>query len=181
MCPMRNIRVVAYDPSWPAAFEREAALLAEIFAGDLVTIHHIGSTAVTGLSAKPVIDMLPLVRDIRRVDLFHSAMAQAGYQSWGEYGIPGRRFFTKGGDEHRTHNVHIFEAGNQEVVRHLDFRDYLRADPVVAQQYAQLKAALARQFPDDMTAYNNGKDAFIKQMEQRARVWRTEQLDTGEP
>jgi GrpB-like predicted nucleotidyltransferase (UPF0157 family) len=172
MCPMRNIRVVAYDPAWPVAFGQEAARLAQIFGDDLLAFHHIGSTAVPGLAAKPVSDMLPLVRDIARVDLFNPAMAEVGYLAWGEYGIPGQRFFTRGGDERRTHNVHIFEAGHPEVARHLDFRDYLRAHPAVAQQYAELKLPLARQFPDDIAAYNLGKDTFIKEMEQRAREWR---------
>jgi GrpB-like predicted nucleotidyltransferase (UPF0157 family) len=169
---MRNIQVVAYDPAWPAAFQQEAAQLEQIFGEEMVAIHHIGSTAVPGLSAKPVIDMLPLVRDLARVDLFNAAMAEDGYLAWGEYGIPGRRFFTKGGDERRSHNVHIFEAGNPEVARHLDFRDYLRTHPAVAQQYAELKFPLARQFPDDIAAYNLGKEAFIREMEQRAREWR---------
>ncbi len=96
MCPMRNIRVVAYDPAWPAAFEQEAAVLAGILGAGLVTIHHIGSTAVPGLPAKPVIDLMPLVRDIEGVDWLGPAMAGAGYNEWGEYGIPGRRLFTKG-------------------------------------------------------------------------------------
>jgi GrpB-like predicted nucleotidyltransferase (UPF0157 family) len=172
MCPMRNIRVVAYDPGWPAAFEEEAARLAVILGDELLAIHHIGSTSVPGLAAKPVVDMLPLVRDITHLDVLAPAMAEAGYAAWGEYGIPGRRFFTRGGDEHRTHNVHIFQAGNEQVARHLDFRDYLRTHPAVAQQYAELKAVLARRFPDDIAAYNLGKEAFIKETERVAREWR---------
>jgi GrpB-like predicted nucleotidyltransferase (UPF0157 family) len=169
---MRNIRVVAYDLAWPAAFEQEALILAAILGDGLITIHHIGSTAVPGLPAKPVIDMMPLVRDIEGVDRLVPVMSEAGYYSWGEHGIPGRRLFTKGGDEHRTHNVHIFQIDNPEVSRHLDFRDYLRAHPQVARQYAQLKMELAPQFPNDITAYNQGKDSFIKEMERRAREWR---------
>ncbi len=172
MCPMKNIRVVAYEPAWPAAFEQEAAVLAGILGGGLVTIHHIGSTAVPGLPAKPVIDLMPLVSDIASVDRLAPAMAEAGYDAWGEYGIPGRRLFTKGGDEQRTHNVHIFQIGNPEATRHLDFRDYLRAHPAVARRYAELKSELARQFPNDIGAYNQGKDSFIKEMERRAREWR---------
>jgi GrpB-like predicted nucleotidyltransferase (UPF0157 family) len=173
---MRNIRIVPYDPSWPSAFQQEAVLLGHIFGADLIAVYHIGSTAVPGLPAKPVIDMLPLVRDIQRVDLFGSAMMAAGYHAWGEHGIPGRRLFTKGGDEHRTHNVHIFAAGSPDVARHLDFRNYLSAHADVAQRYAELKAALAAQHPNDIAAYNNGKAAFIKDMEQRARKWREQQL-----
>jgi GrpB-like predicted nucleotidyltransferase (UPF0157 family) len=169
---MRNIRVVAYDPAWPAAFEQEAAALSVILGDGLVAIHHIGSTAVPGLPAKPVIDIMPLVNNIQVVDGLVPTMAEAGYDAWGEHGIPGRRVFTKGGDEHRTHNVHVFQIGNPEAARHLDFRDYLRAHPPVARRYAQLKMELAPQFPNDITAYNQGKDSFIKEMERRARKWR---------
>jgi GrpB-like predicted nucleotidyltransferase (UPF0157 family) len=169
---MRNIRVVPYDPSWPAAFEAEAARLTGILGDELVVIHHIGSTAVPGLAAKPVIDMMPLVRDIERVDLYNAAMIEAGYQPWGEYGIPGRRFFTRGGDEHRTHNIHVFQVDGAEVARHLDLRDYLRTHPAEAQRYAELKAALAAQFPQDIEGYMDGKDAFVKAMERRAGEWR---------
>lgn len=172
MCPMRNIRIVTYDPAWPAAFEEEAARLAAILGDNLVTLHHVGSTAVPGLPAKPVIDMMPLVRDIEDVDRLAPAMAQAGYDGWGEYGISGRRLFTKGGDEQRTHNIHIFQTGNPHVARHLDFRDYLRAHPEVARTYADLKMEMARQFPHDIRAYNQGKEAFIKEMERRAGEWR---------
>ncbi len=179
MCPMRNIRVVDYDPSWSVAFQQEAALLVEIFHEELVAIYHIGSTAVPGLPAKPVIDMMPVVRDISRVDLFGSDMAAAGYYAWGEHGMPGRRLFTKGGDEHRTHNVHIFAAGNADVDRHLSFRDYLRAHPLVAHEYARLKVEMAKQFPNDITAYNKGKEPFIHDVQQRAKAWRTAQLFAG--
>jgi GrpB-like predicted nucleotidyltransferase (UPF0157 family) len=172
MCPMKNIQIVAYDPTWQAAFEQEAARLAGIFGEDLVAIHHIGSTAVPGLHAKPVIDILPVVHDISRVDLLNQVMQVAGYAPWGEHGIAGRRLFTKGGEEHRTHNVHVFQVGSPDIARHLDFRDYLRTYPEVAKEYAQLKIPLARQFPNDVTAYNLGKDAFIKEIQRRAREWR---------
>ncbi len=169
---MKNIKIVAYDPSWPVAFEQEAARLAGIFNENLVAIHHIGSTAVPGLHAKPVIDILPVVRDISRVDLLDPVMQAAGYEPWGEHGIAGRRLFTKGGEEHRTHNVHVFQVGSPDIARHLDFRDYLRTHPEVAQEFAQLKVPLARQFPDDVTAYNLGKEPFIQEIQRQASKWR---------
>jgi GrpB-like predicted nucleotidyltransferase (UPF0157 family) len=172
MRQMRNIRIVPYDPAWPAAFEAEAAVLSAIFGAGLVAIHHIGSTSVPGLPAKPVIDMMPLVRDIASIEGYLPALLAAGYESWGEYGIPGRRFFTRGGDEQRTHNVHVFQWDGDHVQRHLDVRDYLRAHPAEAQAYAALKAALAERFPQDINGYMDGKDAFVKALERKAAAWR---------
>jgi GrpB-like predicted nucleotidyltransferase (UPF0157 family) len=173
MALMRNVRVVDYDPAWPVAFEREAALLTGIFGADLVAVYHIGSTAVPGLPAKPIIDIMPVVHDIARVDLYNDDMMAAGYEPRGEYGIPGRRYFSKGGDEERSHHVHAFQIGNPGVARHLAFRDYLRGHSDVAQEYATLKITLARRFPHDIEGYMDGKDAFIKDLEWKALAWWT--------
>jgi GrpB-like predicted nucleotidyltransferase (UPF0157 family) len=153
-------------------FEREAAKIADIFGPELMAIYHIGSTSVPGLSAKPIIDMMPLVRNIEQVTAFNPAMIRLGYEPRGEYGIPGRRYFIKGGDEHRSHHVHTFQQDHLEVARHLDFRDYLTAHPAEAQQYAALKAGLARQFPHNIEGYMAGKDAFIKKIIEKAQLWR---------
>jgi GrpB-like predicted nucleotidyltransferase (UPF0157 family) len=161
---LRTIIVAPYNPDWPLQFRAEAAKIAAVFGPDLVSIHHIGSTAVPGLSAKPIIDMMPVVRDIAAVDLFNPAMIRLGYQPKGENGISGRRYFVKGDDASRTHHVHIYAPDNPEVKRHLDFRDYLIAHPVEAQEYAALKVELARQFPHDIESYMAGKDGFIKEI-----------------
>ncbi len=174
----RKIVVVPYDPHWPAMYRAEAAQLTTIFGPELISIHHIGSTSIPGLSAKPIIDMMPLVRNIEMVARFDSAMIQLGYQPMGENGIPGRRYFVKGGDLHRTHHVHIYEAGNPEVARHLDFRDYLIAHPEEAQEYASIKQQLARQFSHDIDSYMAGKDAFIKETIQKAHQWRARQTES---
>lgn len=108
------IKVVAYDASWPQLFEIEAQRIKGILGDHCITIHHIGSTAVPGLSAKPIIDILPVVNDILQVDQFNSAMKNIGYAAKGEYGIPFRRYFQKS-SERRTHNVHIFAEGNPEL------------------------------------------------------------------
>lgn len=172
---MRNIVIVPYNPLWPDLFWREADKIAVVFGRELVDIHHIGSTFVPGLSAKPIIDMMPVVRDVNDVDSFNPAMERLGYEPRGENGIPGRRYFCKGGDENRTHHVHIFGFENLEVARHLDFRDYLLAHPAEARHYADLKIMLAKQFPHDIESYMDGKDAFIKTIIQKARTWRLAQ------
>lgn len=173
---MRHIVVVPYDSAWPEMFEAEAAKIAGVFGRELVAIYHIGSTSVPGLSAKPIIDMMPVVRDIERVAEFNPAMVRLGYEPKGEFGIPGRRYFVRGGDENRTHHVHTYGPDNAELARHLDFRDYLRAHPAIAEQYAALKEELARQFPHDIQGYIAGKDAFIREITQKAQAWRAKQF-----
>lgn len=158
---MRTITVVSYDSRWPKLFRQEAAQLTAIFGPACLAIHHIGSTSVPGLSAKPIIDMLPVVADIKAVEQFNEPLIALGYEPMGENGIPARRFFRKGGEQ-RSHHMHVFAAGHPEVARHLRFRDYLRAHPETAAQYAALKRGLAQQFPHDIEGYMAGKDGFIK-------------------
>jgi GrpB-like predicted nucleotidyltransferase (UPF0157 family) len=114
---------------------------------------------------------MPEVRDIEAIDSFNDEMRRRGYTVMGEYGLPGRRYFTKGGEIHRSHHVHVYQQGNIEIKRHLAFRDYLMAHPDEVQIYAELKERLAKQFPTDIDAYMDGKDALIKEMDAKALAW----------
>ena len=173
MADMRNIIVVPYDPRWPAMAAQEMAAIRDILGDALLAIHHIGSTAVPGLSAKPIIDLLPVVRKIEQVDDFNAAMAEMGYVARGENGIAARRYFCKGPDDARSHHVHIFADGHPDIARHLNFRDYLREHPDVAVRYAQIKLRLAAQYRNDITRYVNGKGPFIREIEERAERQRS--------
>lgn len=169
---MREVVVVPADPRWREAFEAEAARLAAVLGENLLEMHHIGSTAVPGLSAKPIIDILPVVRDINLVDALNDEMAALGYGAWGEFGLRGRRYFTREESGTRTHNVHVYGSGNPEIQRHLAFRDYMISHPEEARAYGRLKGELARRFPTDFEAYMDGKDAFVGERERRALLWR---------
>ena len=169
---MREVRVVPHDPRWTDEFEREAQRLRAVFGENLVEVHHIGSTAVPGLAAKPIVDLLPVVKDNRLVDALNDEMAALGYTARGEFGLPGRRYFTKDEAGARTHNVHVYESGSPEVERHLAFRDYMISHPDEARAYGLLKENLAERFSADFEAYMDGKDAFVKESERRALVWR---------
>ncbi|MXJ74052.1 GNAT family N-acetyltransferase, partial [Escherichia coli] len=136
----------------PIQFEQEAEGIKKALGGNCIEIHHIGSTSVPGLAAKPIIDMIPVVLDISKVDSANAAMQVLGYEAKGEYGIPFRRYFQKGYNL-RTHHAHIFERGNSEIERHLKFRDWMRAHPEDREAYACLKQELAHQHPYDITAY----------------------------
>ena len=170
----RPVVVVDHQTTWAAQFEAEAAAIHRALAAEVVYIHHIGSTAVLGLSAKPIIDILPVVRDVSALDgAGGAAMARLGYTARGEYGLAGRRLFVKADPRtgtHRTH-VHAYQVGHPAVARHLAFRDFLRHRPAVAAEYGRLKADLAAQHPEDIEAYMDGKDAFVKAQERQALAW----------
>jgi len=160
-------------------FEAEAEDIAAILGPELLAIHHIGSTAIPGTKAKPIIDILVEVRDVERLDGFNEALNALGYESLGEHGIPGRRFFRKPGEFTRTHHVHAYGRGHPEIERHLNFRDYLIAHPEEAQAYSRLKESLAREYSEDGEAYTEGKTAFIREIDAKAMAWRRSDLSTA--
>jgi GrpB-like predicted nucleotidyltransferase (UPF0157 family) len=169
----KKVEVVPHDPRWHDAFVEEAKRVAAALGGNVAAVHHVGSTAIPDIYAKPVIDLLVEVRDITEVDVRSPAMRALGYEALGEYGLPGRRYFRKDDREGvRTHQVHAYEAGSAEVVRHLAFRDYMLAHPSDARRYGELKRRLAEEHPQNMEGYMDGKDAFIKEAERRALSWR---------
>ncbi|HIQ93499.1 MAG TPA: GrpB family protein [Candidatus Copromonas avistercoris] len=164
----QHITVLNYDPEWPLKYERERKAIAEILDGNGISIYHIGSTSVPGLAAKPIIDMMAVVRSLEKVDDARGKFSELGYEYLGEFGIAGRRYFRKGGDE-RTHQIHIFQADDwNNIERHLAFRDYMRTHEKERAEYAKIKTALAQRFPYDIDGYCDGKDAFVREMEKRA-------------
>ncbi len=164
----QHITVLDYDARWPQDYERERARLADILKDNGLAMYHIGSTAVPGLAAKPIIDIMAVVRSLEQVDAVAEQFSAIGYEYLGEFGIAGRRYLRKGGDE-RTHQVHIFQAEDwQNISRHLAFRDYMRSHEKERAAYAQIKKNLARQFPYDIDGYCDGKEQFVREIEARA-------------
>ena len=164
----QHITVLNYDPEWPLKYERERKAIAEILDGNGISIYHIGSTSVPGLVAKPIIDMMAVVRSLEKVDDARGKFSELGYEYLGEFGIAGRRYFLKGVYE-RTHQIHIFQADDwNNIERHLAFRDYMRTHEKERAEYAKIKTALAQRFPYDIDGYCDGKDAFVREMEKRA-------------
>lgn len=172
MALVRKIVVIPYDRSWHELFKLEKERLAEILGEQALSIHHIGSTAIPNIKAKPIIDILVEVKKIETIDEFNDCMIQEGYQPRGENGIPGRRYFIKSKGATRTHHVHMFQTGNPEIEHHLNFRDYLIAHPEEAQAYSNLKEELARKFPEYSLNYTAGKDEFIKKIDNKAKTWK---------
>jgi len=166
----RRMEVHDYSPSWVACYEDAAAELRETLGDVLIEVHHIGSTSVPGLASKPVIDILLEVADLDALDALNSTMEALGYIPRGEFGIPGRRYFPRGGDA-RTHHVHAYQQGSQHVRDHLVFRDYLRAHPQEAEAYAVVKRAASKAHLTDPESYVEYKSAHVRALISRALDW----------
>ena len=162
------IVLAPYDPVWPSQFAAARKEILSACNGLVTEVHHVGSTAIPGLAAKPVIDLMPIVR--RREDGFAcvTAMQALGYTHRGEHGIEGRHYFVRGTP--RSHHAHLFAAGHPEVKRHLLFRDYLRAHADEGAAYERLKRNLAAKFGDDRQAYAAAKTPFCERIDCLARA-----------
>ncbi len=169
---MQILEVVRHNPHWRDLFETEARHIAAALGENVIAIHHIGSTAIPNIYAKPVIDFLVEVGDIDEVDTQSSAMRSLRYEVMGEFGMPGRRYFRKDDKARvRTHQIHTFETGSPDLERHLAFRDYLNAHPEDAKRYSDLKRMLAAEHSQNPDGYMDGKDGFIKEIDIKAAQW----------
>ncbi|CAM4031000.1 GrpB family protein [Mesobacillus zeae] len=167
---MRKVEISPHKEEWFMMFQEESDKIKDVLGDVILNVYHIGSTAIPNINAKPIIDIMVEVANISKVDKFNDKMEQLGYDAHGEYGISNRRFFSKGNN--RTHHVHIFEQGNDEIARHITFRDYLIAHPKEAQKYSQLKQSLAEKFPTNIEKYIEGKNDYIKSIDNKAEKWR---------
>jgi GrpB-like predicted nucleotidyltransferase (UPF0157 family) len=159
------VRVVDYDPSWPGLFVAEAADIADAIAHrglPPLLLEHIGSTAIPGLRAKPILDVLAGHRDDVPATDYVEAMSAVGYIYRGDRGLPGREFFRRG--DPRSHHVHLTAVGGHYWRDYLAFRDILRANTALAAEYAALKSELAARHPRDRERYIEGKTAFVQRI-----------------
>lgn len=166
---MDEVVIVDYDPSWPEQFAEIAARVRAAFAdGPLIAVEHVGSTAVPGLAAKPVIDLNVVVSARGDVPNAIARLAELGYVHEGDKGVPGREAFLWSPGT-RRHHLYLCLCDNTEHRRHVAFRDYLREHPGEAQRYEALKRDLAARFRDDRAAYNDGKTQFVEAVLKKAR------------
>jgi GrpB-like predicted nucleotidyltransferase (UPF0157 family) len=167
----RKTVIVPWNEKWLALFSIESSKLIEVFNNEALEIHHVGSTSVPQIGyAKPTIDILVVVSDINKIDLYNSRMELLEYKPKGENGISGRRYFTKG-DLQRTHHVHIYEVGNPNAKAHLDFKVYMISHPDEARAYGELKVKLAKMYPEDVRHYQQGKESFVNELMNKANSW----------
>jgi GrpB-like predicted nucleotidyltransferase (UPF0157 family) len=162
-----TVLVVDYDEAWPRRFEELRARISPALAGVALAIEHVGSTSVSGLAAKPIVDMTVVVAARSEVPLAIQRLAAVGYRHRGNLGIEDREAFDHPSDLPR-HNLYVCPQGTIGIVNQLAVRDYLRAHPDVARRYGELKKRLAAQFPDDIDHYVFGKTDFVLDVLQHA-------------
>jgi GrpB-like predicted nucleotidyltransferase (UPF0157 family) len=165
---------VALSPhrsDWVRCYRREETRLRRRIGKARYTLEHIGSTAVPGLDAKPIIDMAMMIPSFKQLPLWIRRLEKAGYVYKGEYGLPGRHFFTRGNPT--TQHLHVVTPGYEQWDRWLLFRDYLRANPPAAKQYNEAKRKLARTFAKNRDAYTQAKTPVINRLMESARTWRS--------
>jgi len=161
--PSSQVELVPYTPQWDRLFREEAARLKSVLGSYVVDIQHIGSTAIPGIMAKPILDIAVALKHISDVEKCIAPLEALGYEYKGEQAeIKGWHFFTKGKGDVKTHHLHMVEHSSDFWVTRLLFRDYLRERRDLAEAYVRLKQDLAQQFHDARKAYTDGKADFIQ-------------------
>ncbi len=171
--------IVDYDPQWPILYEEEESRIRSVIGHLVVVIEHVGSTAVPGLGAKPILDIMVAVRQLADVEKCIEPLGSIGYVPEDESSIPERRLFYKGPPGARAYHLHMVELTSDFWERHLLFRDALRTNPGVAQEYYQLKKDLAAKYGSNRGAYTDDKTSFIEAVVDQAR--RSHAVSNGTP
>jgi GrpB-like predicted nucleotidyltransferase (UPF0157 family) len=168
------VQLTPYSPEWTEAYQAEKECIAASLGSSILDIQHVGSTAIPGCWAKPIIDVAIIIENIGKVDACILPLQQIGYDYKGENGIPDRHYFVKriGGDIHTFH-IHMCTPDNQNLQNQIIFRDYLLTHPDKVQAYSQLKLELAERFPTDREGYTESKSSFIENVINVAKQQKT--------
>jgi GrpB-like predicted nucleotidyltransferase (UPF0157 family) len=165
------VRIVEYDPAWPVLAGEELRRLAEALGAVAVRLEHVGSTAVPGLAAKPIVDLQVSVSAIEPRAPYVEPLQCSGYLFVPAPESPDYHFFARPAERPRTHHLHVGEVGSAHELRHLAVRDFLRAHDDEAARYAALKRRLVARQPRDRLAYITGKEEYMADLEARAVAW----------
>jgi GrpB-like predicted nucleotidyltransferase (UPF0157 family) len=168
-----NVRVVIfdYDPEWPRRFDEERHRIMETLGAPGMTVVHMGSTAVPGLGAKPIIDIMVGVRDRAEADQMQKALERIGYTDVTPEPDNSEWFYCLGyGTRELYHHVHLVVEGSRHWRRQLAFRDYLRSHPETAKEYNELKKRLANDYGENRVGYTDAKTGFIEGVLEKVEV-----------
>lgn len=174
-----TVELVPHDPTWREAYEAEVRRLESIAGDHFSSYEHVGSTAIEGIPAKPVTDLIALVADLEGARAVIPALEANGYEHRPDGDVAGRLFLAKGPRSERTHYLSITERGSEVHRETVAFRDYLRAHPDVAAEYAARKCDLAAEHPDDRGAYTAAKSGFVERITDRALDWAADPAPDG--
>lgn len=167
------VELLPHTLHWAVMANNETEKLREQLGDEVIAVHHIGSTSIAGICAKPIIDLLPVVRSVERLDGCEAAFQSLGYRYWGEYGIAGRRYCERedAATGKRLFQLHCFEPQSFQVERHLAFRDFLRSNAKWAAAYEADKQRCQSLHPNDSHAYSDAKSAWISEHLPAAIDW----------
>jgi GrpB-like predicted nucleotidyltransferase (UPF0157 family) len=158
-----------YTNQWILDYKQEEIKIKKVLGKKLIQIEHIGSTSIENLGSKPIIDIMCGVKDLSEINGFISSFEDIGYEFVWHQEFPERRFFRKGKYRAGTHHLHIYQYGSVFWENNTLFRDFLRCNPVMLNEYYKLKRELAEKYPYDRVAYTNGKNDFINSVIKKAR------------
>lgn len=159
----KRVVVEAYSKTWKNDFEDIRSELMAVLEGKVISVEHVGSTSVEGLSAKPIIDIDVVIEDATSFAAVKEALESVGYDHEGDLGVKGREAFKYEGKEHlRKHHLYVCTRDAAELRRHVSFRDYLRSHPEAVEEYSRIKEEGAKLFPEDIDGYINYKAPFIE-------------------
>lgn len=158
-----------FSTTWKSEYEKEEKLLKEVLKDRILEIHHVGSTSIKGLKAKPVIDILVAIENLDNIKEIEELLKEYDYSNRGQQGVEDRYFFAKGSEEARTHYIHFVEPNSNTYYNLLLFKKYLLEHEEYIQKYCELKQELAEKYPDDRKKYTAGKSEFISNVIKLAR------------
>jgi GrpB-like predicted nucleotidyltransferase (UPF0157 family) len=165
-----EVKLSEYNPRWAELFEEEKKVLLETFGNRILALEHIGSTAIPGIPAKPIIDILAAIESLDDVDDFVQILPTLGYEYIPERRFADRQFFPKGPESARTHHLSLVEKDSETGwLNHLRFRDYLRSHDAEREEYAALKRRLASEFADNRGEYTERKSEFVLRIIEKAK------------
>jgi GrpB-like predicted nucleotidyltransferase (UPF0157 family) len=160
-----TVQLRPYDPHWVVEFEKEKQKLLDVFGDKIIGIEHVGSTAVPGLPAKPLIDMIAAIHSFVELEDFIEPLEKLGYEYMPERMFKDRKFFPKGPRSNRKYHLNlVLENSPEQWLQPLLFRDYLRNHEDARNEYAQLKTSLAAKHSDNREAYTKSKSDFIQRI-----------------
>lgn len=150
-----------FSTEWAKEYEAEAKILKEVLGDKILEIHHVGSTSIKGLKAKPVIDILVAIKSLENITEIEEILKDYDYSNRGQQGVEDRYFFAKGKEDARTHYIHFVEPNNNTYYNLILFKKYLLEHEEYIQKYCELKQELAEKYPDERKKYTAGKSEFI--------------------
>ncbi len=164
------VELEEYNSNWKKEYEKEEKLLKDVLGNRIIEIHHIGSTSIEGLQAKPIIDILIVINNLDEIAEIEEILKPYNYENRGQQGVSDRFFFAKGPEDARSHYIHFVEPNSNTYYNQIYFKRYLIDHPKYIKKYCDLKQELAKKYADERPKYTQGKNEFITDVINKAKM-----------